>query len=79
MPMWGGSWGGTWAGFGWVFPVIALLFMAVMMFLCFRRMGRMGCRGHEGSGRAPADTEVGDLRREVQQLREEVRRLRARE
>ncbi len=79
MPMWGGYWGGAWAGFGWVFPVIALLFMAVMMFVCCRMMGKMGCWGHEGGHAAHADTEVGELRREVQQLREEIRRLRARE
>jgi len=79
MPMWGGYWGGPWTGFGWLFPVIALLFMGLMMFLCCRMMGRMGCRSREGSGAAHPDTEVGELRREVQQLREEVQRLRDRE
>lgn len=78
MPMWGGYWGGPWAGFGWLFPVIGLLFIGLMMFLCCRMMGRMVCRGREGSDAAHPDTEVGELRREVQQLREEVRRLRDR-
>jgi hypothetical protein len=79
MPMWGGYWGGPWAGFGWLFPVIGLVFMGLMMFLCFRIMARMGCRGRDGGGAAHQDTEVVELRREVQQLREEVRRLRDRE
>ena len=78
MPMWGGYWGGPWAGFGWLFPVIGLLFMGLMMFLCCRVMGRKVCRGREGSTAVHQDTEVGGLRREVQQLREEVRRLRNR-
>ena len=79
MPMWGGYWGGPWAGFGWLFPLIGLLFMGLMMFLCCRVMGRKVCRGHEGSTAVHQDTEVVELRREVQQLREEVRRLRDRE
>jgi len=49
MPMWGGYWGGPWTGFGWLFSVIALLLMGLMMFLCFRMMGRMGCWGHGGT------------------------------
>ncbi len=79
MPMWGGYWGGSWAGFGWVFPVIALLFMGLMMFLCCRMMGRVVCRGRERGAAAHPDAEVGELRRQVQQLREEIRRLRDRE
>ena len=79
MPMWGGYWGGSWAGFGWVFPVIALLGMGLMMFLCCRVMGRMGCWGRAVGGVTHPDAEVGELRGEVQQLREEVWRLRARE
>ena len=78
MPMWVGYWGGPWTGFGWLFSVIALLLMGLMMFLCFRMMGRMGCWGHGGNHSVHPDTEVGELRREVQQLREEVRRLRDR-
>ena len=73
MPMWGGYWGGPWGGFGWIFPLIGLLFMAVMAFVCFRMMG--GCmagHGHHTTG------EVEDLRREVRELREEIRKLRER-
>jgi hypothetical protein len=79
MPMWGGYWGGPWAGFGWLFPAIGLLFMGLMMFLCCRMMGRTVRRGPEGSDAGHQDTEVVELRREVQLLREEVRRLRDRE
>jgi hypothetical protein len=79
MPMWGGYWGGSWAGFGWLFPVIGLLFMGLMMFLCCRMMGRMVCRGREGGAAVHPDTEVMELRHEVQQLREEFRRLRDRQ
>jgi hypothetical protein len=79
MPMWGGYWGSPWAGFGWLFPVIGLLFMGLMMFPCCRMMGRMVYRGRERSTAAHRDTEVGELRREVERLREEVRPLRDRE
>ena len=61
MPMWGGYWGGPWAGFGWVFPVIALLGMGLMMFLCCRVMGRMGCWGRAVGGVTHPDAEVGEL------------------
>ncbi len=79
MPMWGGYWGGPWAGFGWLFPVIALFFMGLMMFVCCRMMRRTVCRGRGGNEAARPDAEVVELRREVQQLREEIRRLRDRQ
>lgn len=44
-------WGTPCAGFGWIFPLIGLIFMAVMIFLCARMMrgrvhgcGMCGCR-----------------------------------
>jgi uncharacterized membrane protein len=78
MPMWGGYWGGPWGGFGWLFPVLALLFMAVMMLLCARMMGGMMRRGPEGGHTAHRADEIADLRREVESLRDEVRKLRGR-
>jgi len=45
MPMWSGYWGGPWPGFGWIFPLLGLLFMVVMVVLCVRMMGRMGRGG----------------------------------
>jgi hypothetical protein len=66
--MWGGS---------WVFPLLGLLFIVVMMVFCARMMrGMMGggamC-GHGGRHMSETD----DLRREVHELREEIRQLRA--
>ncbi len=29
MPMWGGYWGMPWSGFGWMLPLIGLLFMDI--------------------------------------------------
>jgi cell division protein FtsB len=58
--------------------VVGLLFMGVMLLLCFRMMGGMMRRGAGGSDAAPQATEIVELRREVEQLREEVRRLRDR-
>jgi len=54
MLMWGGYWGGPWAGFGWVFPLIGLVFMGLMMFLCCRMMGARVRRGPVG-GRTTFD------------------------
>lgn len=78
MPMWGGYWGGPWTGFGWIFPLIGLLFMVVMAFMCFRMLGGMmrgGCMpGHAGHSAG----EIEDLRKELRALQEEIRRLRER-
>ncbi len=48
MPICGAYWGIPWAGFGWILPVIGLVFMVVMAFVCFRMMGRcmVGHGGH---------------------------------
>ena len=77
MPMWGNAWGGPWGGFGWLFPLVALVFMIVMGVLCLRMMGgRMGC-GPVGQ-RGPTAAEVDELRRDVRELKEEIQRLRTR-
>jgi hypothetical protein len=73
---WAGYWGGPWGASGWVFPLLGLLVMAVMVFVCVRMMGGMaggGCmRRH---GHPPADdTEA--LRRELRELKEEIEKLR---
>jgi uncharacterized membrane protein len=73
VPIWSEYWGMPWGGFGWIFPVIGLVFMVVMAFMSFRMMGR--CM----TGHGPRPTgEVDDLRREVQGLRAEIRELRDR-
>jgi uncharacterized membrane protein len=69
MPMWGHGWSGPWGGFGWLFPFIGLIVMAVVMIACFRMMGR-----HAG----PSASEIEDLRREIRELKEEIRQVRAR-
>ncbi len=69
MPMWGYGWGGHWGGFGWIFPLLGLIFMVVMITACFRMMGR-----HHG----PPPSEFEDLRREIRELKEEIRQLRTR-
>ena len=77
MPMWGNSWGGPWGGFGWLFPLVGLVFMIVMVVFCLRMMGgRMGCG--PGGQRGPTAAEIDELRREVRELKEEVQRLRTR-
>ncbi len=76
MPMWGAYWGSPWAGFGWIFPLIGLLFMVVMVFLCMRMMGGMMRGGSMAEHGSHGAGNVEDLRREVQELREEIRKLR---
>jgi uncharacterized membrane protein len=77
MPFWDGHWQ-MWGGFGWIFPLVGMVMMIVMALVCLRMMGGLaglGCMGgHRGHGADPVD----DLRREVQGLKEEVRKLRDR-
>jgi hypothetical protein len=59
-------------GFWWVFPLIGLLFCAFFVFATIRMMsgGRFMCRGpHPDNGE-----EVGRLRREVDELREQLKK-----
>ncbi len=77
MPMWGNAWGGPWSGFGWLFPLVGLVFMIVMGVLCLRMMGGM-MGGGSAEQRGPTAADVGDLRQEVRELKEEIQRLRSR-
>ena len=76
MPFWGGYWGQPWGGIWWIFPLIGLVVMAVMIFACLHMMGgTVGLRcmgGHRGAGSG----DLADLRRELQELKDEVRKLR---
>jgi uncharacterized membrane protein len=74
--MWGGYWGTPWGGFGWIFPLIGLLFMVVMVFMCIRMMGGMSRFGCMGSHSNQSAGEVEALRQEVRGLKEEIRKLR---
>ncbi len=65
---------GTGVGFWWVLPLVGLLFMALMFFVCFRgfrSVGGWGCMG----GRPVTPGELSDVRREIESLKEEVRKL----
>lgn len=74
---WAGYWGAPWGAWGWIFPLIGILFMVVMVFVCARMMGGMaGCGCMMSHGRPPADDPEA-LRREVRELKEEVQKLRA--
>lgn len=73
MLMWNGYWGAPWGWFGWIMPLVCLLFVVVMAFACFRMMG--GCMAGHGR-RASGGTE--DLRTQIRELREEIRKLRER-
>ncbi len=75
MPFWGG-YAGSPLGLGWLFPLVGLLFMAVMAFLCFRVMGGMAGPGCGFRRRNHTIQKPDDLRQEIEELREEVRRLR---
>jgi hypothetical protein len=72
---WSAYWGLPCAGFGWMFPLIGLVFMVVMVVVCMRMGGmpRGGCMaGHPG--RRGSDVE--DLRREIQGMKDEIQKLR---
>jgi hypothetical protein len=64
---------GTW----WIFPILGLLFVAFMLAFCVRMMrGTMGSAGMCDRGGHQA-SEMDDLRREVRELREEIKQLKA--
>ncbi len=72
MPCFGFS--GTAVGFWWVLPLVGLLFMGLVFFVCFRGFrgaGAYGCMG----GRRHASGELSDLQREIASLKEDVRKL----
>ena len=74
MGMWHGYWGGPWGGFGWVFPLLGLALMVIMVLVCLRRMGgswHCGCAPVHGQ---PAHPDIEALRREIQELRDELRK-----
>jgi uncharacterized membrane protein len=56
------------SGFWWIFPLLGIVFMAVMMLLCFRGFG---CA--PWGRRRPGH--LADLQREVQSLKDDVRKL----
>ncbi len=69
MPFWCGYWGAAGGGLWWLFPLLGVVVMTVMVFLCFRGFGCMTRR----TGRGLDD--IAELRREIQGLKEEIRTL----
>ena len=71
--MWGpGWWGGPMWGFGWISPAICLVFVIGMMRAMSGGGGFMCMGGHHHD----TDDAAG-LRRQVEELRDEVNRLKA--
>ena len=74
--MWGpGPWGAPMWGFGWIFPLIGLLLFLICVIAMIRFMSggrRFMCMGgHDSDG----TDEPAKLRREIHELREEVKQL----
>lgn len=69
---WCGFLGTAGGSFWWILPLIGLVFMAVMLFACFR--DGFGCMGRRR--RMPGDPS--DLRSEVDRLKDEMRTLQGR-
>jgi hypothetical protein len=65
---WCGLWGTGGIAYWWILPLIGLVFMGVMFFFCFRGFGCMG-------GRRRRSAENSALQREVESLKEDVRKL----
>ncbi len=63
-----GYWGTAAGAFWWVLPLIGLVVMGAMFFVCSRGFGCMGIR-RRTSG------ELSNLQREVETLKEDVRKL----
>ncbi len=65
---WCGFWGAAGSAFRWVAPLIVLVLMGVMLFVCSRRFGCTGRRRLIGGG-------FSDVQRKIQELQEEVQDL----
>ena len=68
MPMWGGTWGGPWYGMGWFMPVLGFLVMLGVMVWVLRSAGGHG---------SDVSRELAAMRRDIEDLKDEVRKLRA--
>lgn len=78
MPFWAWNWVAPLGGGWWIFPLVGLVIIVVMAFVCLRMMHVMsgfGCMA--GHGRK-SDDGIEDLRREVREVKQEIQRLRNR-
>ncbi len=66
---WCGFWGTTGAAYWWILPLIGLVLMGVMFFVCFRGFGCMG-------GRRRTPGELSGFQRDLETLKDDVRKLR---
>lgn len=77
MPFWAWNWvvpsGGDW----WIFSLVGLVFIIVMAFACLRLMHVMSGFGCMAGHRGKSDG-TNDLQREVQELKQEIQKLRNR-
>jgi hypothetical protein len=69
MPFWCGIGETASGGLWWLFPLFGMLAMAVMALVCFRVLGCWGAGSRRGRD------EVAELRRELQEMKEDVRKL----
>jgi uncharacterized membrane protein len=65
--MWGSPWGGHWYGFWWLMPLFWVVVIAVVIAVVLRKSGGCG---------SDASQELAAMRRDIQELKEEVRKLR---
>jgi hypothetical protein len=74
--MWGpGPWGMSMWGFWWIFPLIGMAVCALFLVMMVRAVA--GGHGFTCMGRPTAQAGDDDVRREIRELREEIKQLRA--
>ncbi len=66
---WCGFWGTTGFAYWWLLPLIGLVFMGLMFFVCFRGFGCMG-------GRRRTSGDLSGFQRELESMKEDLRKLR---
>lgn len=67
--MWGGTWGGHWYGFWWLMPLFWVVVIGVVIAVVLRNTSG---RGSDGA----VSQDLAAMRRDIQELKEEVWRLR---
>ncbi len=74
--MWGpGPWGMSMWGFWWIFPLIGMAVCALFLIMMVRALA--GGHGFTCMGSHAGQARDDDLRREIRELREEIKQLKA--